>query len=758
MHVVRRPIEKIAREGGRTGRLRRMSDVFFTAAAVMLFGTAPAWAQPALEILGHWGGAVQAVFVDPAVPDIAYVGAGRRLVILDVADPADIIELGAVDVEEMVMSVKARDGYAYVGTMAGPHQFSVVDVSDPANPRFVTSLDTFYDVGEIGLYGDLAYVLSRIGYLEVIDISDPEHPVYLGYVRLGTVIRTLSPYALTIAGDLMYVAISVGAPAESPKLGIYDLSLPGDPVNPTLLSSAQLDWPPCWARPVAIAVGGDYAYITTEDPAFAVVDVSNPEAPVARGYYEDFASPHDVAVASDRYVYVADWAGGAQTTDSWYETKGLAILDVSDPDNPTLAGTFKTRAAIEGVEVVGSRAYLMDEGEGLIVLDVSDPIAPVRLGNWHCPAELQQMWKVADLLYVTDEWNGISILDVSDPADPTLVGVYQTSEDSGYWGRNWGIEVRDELAYLCAGWGGIEIVDVSQPANPTLKANYPFPYCIRSVGIELDGDIAHVGTSTCGGGGWIVEFDISDPNNPVPLGDAFLGSDPRTMTTSAAGGITYVARWLIPGHSTLTVVDTSDPNAPWVIGDAGRADDLALRGALLYVGDGTNDPDEGGLRILDVSEPTEPTELGYFPAARATGLDVENGLVYLLADCEGLGKQSLLVLDVSDPRAPVPAVPLEQLPPLPGALKVLVDGRYAYVTGNRSPSQRTGLAIVRVADRIPGDLNDDGCVDLADLATLLANYDTPSGMTYADGDLDGDEDVDLADLAGLLAHYGEGYP
>ena len=52
-----------------------------------------------------------------------------------------------------------------------------------------------------------------------------------------------------------------------------------------------------------------------------------------------------------------------------------------------------------------------------------------------------------------------------------------------------------------------------------------------------------------------------------------------------------------------------------------------------------------------------------------------------------------------------------------------------------------------------GDLDDDGDVDLSDLAQLLANYGS-SGMTYEDGDLDGDGDVDLADLAGLLAVYG----
>lgn len=54
----------------------------------------------------------------------------------------------------------------------------------------------------------------------------------------------------------------------------------------------------------------------------------------------------------------------------------------------------------------------------------------------------------------------------------------------------------------------------------------------------------------------------------------------------------------------------------------------------------------------------------------------------------------------------------------------------------------------------PGDVDSDNDVDLADLATLLAHFGTPSGMTRSQGDLDGDADVDLGDLAILLAHFG----
>ena len=60
---------------------------------------------------------------------------------------------------------------------------------------------------------------------------------------------------------------------------------------------------------------------------------------------------------------------------------------------------------------------------------------------------------------------------------------------------------------------------------------------------------------------------------------------------------------------------------------------------------------------------------------------------------------------------------------------------------------------ISVERLLAGDLDGDGCVDLSDLAALLAEYGCTSGCA---ADLDGDGDVDLSDLAGLLADYGLG--
>lgn len=71
---------------------------------------------------------------------------------------------------------------------------------------------------------------------------------------------------------------------------------------------------------------------------------------------------------------------------------------------------------------------------------------------------------------------------------------------------------------------------------------------------------------------------------------------------------------------------------------------------------------------------------------------------------------------------------------------------------------RMGLLVLRWGAApppvCPADLDGDGRVALADLATLLSNYGTPAGATRAQGDVDADGDVDLGDLAALLGDFG----
>ncbi len=75
----------------------------------------------------------------------------------------------------------------------------------------------------------------------------------------------------------------------------------------------------------------------------------------------------------------------------------------------------------------------------------------------------------------------------------------------------------------------------------------------------------------------------------------------------------------------------------------GEANDIAVSGSLVYLAATT-----GGLRIVDLSSPTRPVELGsYIPPRHAYGVSIDPPYAYLAA-----AEAGLRIVDVSNPAAP----------------------------------------------------------------------------------------------------------
>jgi hypothetical protein len=137
----------------------------------------------------------------------------------------------------------------------------------------------------------------------------------------------------------------------------------------------------------------------------------------------------------------------------------------------------------------------------------------------------------------------------------------------------------------------------------------------------------------------------------------------------------------------LRIVDVSDPTAPVEVGSFEENDEglqmsphgIAIVGDYLYSADGgfsgsgagirTN-----GLRVYDISDPTSPVELGaYWPDEpwTARNVVVVGNIAYLAA-----GDGGLHVVDVSDPTNPLL---LDSLEGPYVSMDVKVSGNYAYV-------------------------------------------------------------------------------
>lgn len=192
---------------------------------------------------------------------------------------------------------------------------------------------------------------------------------------------------------------------------------------------------------------------------------------------------------------------------------------------------------------------------------------------------------------------------------------------------------------------GVKIVDISDPANPEFVGNLASPSLTRANDVKVasvntasfNGDLlVHTNEPCAGGGdGGVVLYDVSDPANAQRLGAAYDINDAINGPHFEAFGV----------HNT------------WIFEQGNRA----------YLGIVANiNPNNYDFRILDVSNPARPSEVGRWSAtvsqdappaetlgtSRSLGLhDVtvnRNGTVAYLSYWDA----GYVLLDVSDPADP----------------------------------------------------------------------------------------------------------
>ncbi len=137
----------------------------------------------------------------------------------------------------------------------------------------------------------------------------------------------------------------------------------------------------------------------------------------------------------------------------------------------------------------------------------------------------------------------------------------------------------------------------------------------------------------------------------------------------------------------LRILDISDPTNPQAIGKVLLPDivlGVYVSGNCAYVADGLS-----GLRVIDISNPASPVEVGYFLTPDfAYGVYVSGNYAYV-AD----GDRGLRVIDISNPASPVEVGYCDT----PGSARdVYVSGSYAYVA--YVADWYSGLRIINISN------------------------------------------------------------
>ena len=406
----------------------------------------------------------------------------------------NIRRLGYLDIPGGGQVVVQGD-YAYVGHMKPPHGTSIIDVSDPANPRVVSHIDPpeWSHTHKVRVAGDL--MITNVE-------QDRRH-----FLRKGTKIAGLRAQGMddaAVAAELKVEVSDIPVLEEALERGydgggfrVWDIS---DKSAPKLLS---------YVRTHGFGVhrfdmDENYAYISTEMEGYVgnilviydLADPSNPteisrwhmpgqhvakgETPTGVGYSHRL---HHAMRCGDEF-----WAA------VWHA--GMRVLDASDLTNPRQIGSYvwpkaipePTHTVMPLEQTIGGRRYAVAIDEehdhqpgrlhGFIwVMDVTDlqnmePIAAWDLSERACPWIGQpgarfgahQFREKLDstLVYATWFAGGLRVLDLADPHLPQEVAHYMAERDDGTAPQSNDVDVGDDgVIYLLDRNQGMEILEMT---------------------------------------------------------------------------------------------------------------------------------------------------------------------------------------------------------------------------------------------------------------------------------------------------------
>lgn len=366
----------------------------------------------------------------------------------------------------------------------------------------------------------------------------------------------------------------------------------------------------------AIAASGRFVYATsyydadtlqiwtggsggwTDPERVSIVNLDDYEWPDVTGLVVDGA-----------YAFVTTYYNGGGNDAELY------ILDIQDPYNPSIIGSYDVDEDVYDLAIQGDRAYLATGGNRseLMIVDISQKSSPRLLGTYDTPRSKNAYAVAAQGTTVflgTDKQNGrypdeLFVLDVSNPQDINLLESLDTKD------RIYDLDIDEDILAIATRNNTQEVilVDISNPKNLSVLDTFNTEKNGDAYAVNIADDLLVVGLQDNGKRDDCVFLNISTPRTIKKISGLDIGD---VNDIAIKDDILFVVS--DKGQEELSLWNIADRTNPQQISaysnDWWEHTAVAVQGDFVFVG---STPDDKEVQIFGPSKTSSPlARLGIF--------------------------------------------------------------------------------------------------------------------------------------------------
>ena len=502
-------------------------------------------------------GNYQEIVISENLAFISDEGFGLR--IYEINDPNSPILIGSLELEKSVRNILIRDNFAYL--LCLDSKLYIINIVDPYNPILLSEYNTNRLCHNFSINNYFAYIIENDEMLEVVYIGNPENPVFVSEFML-----TNQGIGCAVTNNLAFIATYLG-------LFVYNIS------NPYELT--QINW---------FDTGNTHSPLIHDDLLF--YSGSNGLEII------DYTDPNNLQVITSNVsyrLYDIKIEG-----DKLYGANGeeFHVVDISNLQTMEIIQSYMHNGYCSKIAVKDNIVFLNDYYNEFNIIDTNDPQYPELLDCLDIGVNKIVKSPNDDLMLIYGRsYNGLRFYRMDDPLNPE--NFYYHAHNAGESNLK-ALYIDNEIA--CSVFSRIGntrffLYDLSNLENiifhqiPDLNYNSSY---LHITSIDRKDNYIYIAASSDG----IMIIDISDPDNPEHILNFNIDSWIKNLTIKDD----YLYFVNING---LCIYDISNPLYPIEVGywdSNNRAEAFALQGDYAYVADY-----DGGLKVIDLSDPTNPT-------------------------------------------------------------------------------------------------------------------------------------------------------